>query len=633
MTSQKTKQSYNKNKHYSQLQNNSNIKNSKRVDQNNSNEGSNIYLLPLMFVVTILPLIVKIHQYSTGFSQFEWSPDNDIAFDFFLYYKQIFLILTAIIMVIFLLYKFMTARSSIIFPKIFIPLGLYVLLALLSSILSRYRNFSFTGTFEQFESVFAILSYCILAYYSFLIVKSERDLKFIMYALLIGAFVLSLLGLTQVFGHDFYNTDIGRHLISNSAYANNADSLQITVGKNIVYLSLFNPNYVGVYVSILFPIMLYITLFAKKLWLRLFSLLTSVGLIISLYGSASTAGFVSVIVTIFLSLLLLRRYLIKYFYITISFIIIAFLGLFIINVRTNNYLSTQISKFTNVQKSTPLLTDIQTNDDSLLVQYAGNSLKILFEVDEYGVCNFRFQDQTDSNVAYVIDSLNGPVTITDERFPGFVFTPARNRDNIIGFDAVLDNRSWFFTNQRGDDTYYYVNAYGKYDKIMLAPSAVFTGYEYYGSGRGYIWSRTIPLLKNHFLLGSGADTFTFVFPQDDYVNYKTYGYEGQIMSKPHCLYLQIGVQTGVVSLLSFLIFCGWYLISSIKIYFRCQFDQCYVVIGASIFVSTVGYVISGISNDSSITVAPIFWVLIGIGISINQKIRMSKKLPVLPPKS
>lgn len=624
MTSQKTKQSYNTNKRYSQLQNNSNIKNNKRVDQNNSNEGSNIYLLPVMFIVTILPLIVKFHQYSTKFSQFDWYPDNDIAFDFFLYYKQIFLILTAIIMGIFLLYKFMTERRSITFPKIFIPLGIYALLALLSSVFSKYRSFSFTGTFEQFESVFALLSYGILAYYSFLIVRSERDLKFIIYALLISAFVLSLLGLTQVTGHDFYNTATGRQLIANSAYADSADSLQITVGKNIVYLSLFNPNYVGVYVSILFPIMLYMTLFTKKLWLRLIFLITSVGLIISLYGSASTAGFVSVIITIFLSFLLLWRYLIKYFYITLPVIIIAILGLFIVNVQSNNYLGTQINKLTNIQKSTPILTDIQTNDDHLLIQYAGNSLKVVFEVDEYNICNFTFQDQTGSYVPYVLDSANGPLTITDERFPGFVFTPAMNRDNIIGFDAVIDNKTWFFTNQRGDNTYYYVNAYGKYDKIMLAPSTVFTGYEQYASNRGYIWSRTIPLLKHRFLLGSGADTFTFVFPQNDYVNYRTYGFEGQIMSKPHCMYLQIGVQTGVASLLSFLIFCGWYIISSIKIYFRCKFDQYHVIIGASIFVGTVGYVISGISNDSTITVAPIFWVLIGIGIAINQRIRISK---------
>lgn len=620
MANQKVKQANHTNNRPTGQQSDRNTMKHKRGPQNDSIDKKITLLLPIMFAVAILPLIVKLHPYSTKLAQFNWYPDNDTTVDVFLYYRQIFLILTAGIMGIILLYKFRTERGRITFPKIFIPLGIYALLALLSSLFSKYRSFSFTGTFEQFESVFALLSYCILAYYSYSIVKSELELKFIIYALLAGAFVLSLIGLTQVSGHDFYNTYFGKLLIANSEYAKNPDSLRMMVGKNTVYMSLFNPNYVGVYVSLLFPITLYMALFTKKLWLRLAFGILCAGLLVGLYGSGSTTGLVSVVLTVIFSVLLLWRYLVKYFYIFIPAIIAIILGIFVINLHTNNYLGRQINKLTNIQKSTPLLTDIQTNDDNLVIQYGGNTLKVVFSVDEYGICNFIFQDQNDSYVASTLDTLNGPVTITDERFPGFVFTPAMKPDNTLGFDAIIDNKLWFFTNQRGDNTYYYTNVYGKYDKIILAPSAVFTGYERYASGRGYIWSRTIPLLRNYLFLGSGADTFTMVFPQNDYVQYRNNGYEGQIMSKPHNIYLQIGVQTGVVSLLAFLCFCGYYIISSAKIYFRRRFDHTYIIIGAAIFVSVIGYLISGITNDSSITVAPIFWILIGIGIGINTKL-------------
>lgn len=590
-----------------------------------SDEISILYILPVLFVVTILPLIVKLHQYSANFSKFSWFTENDIYFDFFLYYKQIFLIFAAVVMSVFVVYRYITDKRNISFPKIFIPLAIYALFALLSSVLSEYRSYSFTGTYEQFESVFALLSYCVIAYYSFSIIRSERSLRYVIYALLVGACLMSLIGLTQVTGHDFYNTDIGWHLISNSTYANNKTDFPITVGENIVYLSLFNPNYVGVYVSLLFPIMFYMTIFTKKIWLKLAFLIAAIGLLVCLYGSASTTGLISIILTVLFSILILWRYLLKYFYFSIPIVIFTILGIFIINSYSGNYITKQFNKLMNIQNSMPVLTEIQTNEDNLVVKYGGNTLKVVFMLDESGVCTFTFKDQDDNYVTNSMDTINGPVTITDARFEGFMFTPAINRDGTLGFDALINGKTWFFTNQYGDKTYYYVNIYGKYDKIANAPSALFTGYEAYASGRGYIWSRTIPLLTQRFLFGSGADTFTIVFPQNDYVNSRNYGFEGQIMSKPHSIYLQVGVQTGVLSLLAFLIFYGWYILSSVKIYLKCRFDSYYYIVGAALFISSIGYMFSGITNDSSITIAPIFWVIIGTGIAINNIIRKSNK--------
>ena len=37
-----------------------------------------------------------------------------------------------------------------------------------------------------------------------------------------------------------------------------------------------------------------------------------------------------------------------------------------------------------------------------------------------------------------------------------------------------------------------------------------------GSGRGYIWSRSIPLIKQAGFMGLGADTYPEYFPQNDF---------------------------------------------------------------------------------------------------------------------
>jgi O-antigen ligase len=126
-------------------------------------------------------------------------------------------------------------------------------------------------------------------------------------------------------------------------------------------------------------------------------------------------------------------------------------------------------------------------------------------------------------------------------------------------------------------------------------------------------------------LGSGADTFIFEFPQQDYVNLYNYGYVDQLVTKPHSLYLQIGVQTGVLSLLALIVFYFMYFISSFKLYIKGQFMTYYSKVGLSIFIGTFSYLICEIANDSSITVAPVFWVLIGLGIAINHKVNLSLK--------
>lgn len=584
-------------------------------------EIKKLYLIPIIFIIAVLPLIMKIHVYPTKLTGYEWFKETDTYyFDYFLYYKQVFFIVAVIFMFIVITYKAVTDRKTLKFEAIFIPLAVYTGLSLLSSLFSEYRAFCFTGIFEQFESVFVLLGYCCTVYYTYLFLTSERDIKYMLYALLISSIILGLIGLSQVLDHDFYNTQTGWSLISGAAYRNNRTDFTFTAGLNRVYLSLYNPNYVGVYTTLILPIFFFMIIFIKKLWLRIAFAVALTGLIISLYGSLSTSGFIGVIASVLLSLVLLWRYIIKYFYISIPVVIVVIISLFIANYKFDNYISNQINKITNIHKSTSDITEIQTNDDNIIIKYKGNTLRATFTVDQTGFYIFNFTDENNNPIPSTPNIENGQVTIDDSRFPGFIFSPFYYGEDL-SFSVTIAGSIWNFTNQVLDRTYYFINPYGRYVKMESAPSAVFTGYEAYASGRGYIWSRTIPLLKNKIIFGSGADTFLFEFPQRDYVNLINYGFTGQLMSKPHCLYLQIATQTGVISLIAFLVFYIMYFISSIRLYIKGNFSNLYSVAGAGIFTGSFGYMICGISNDSSITVAPIFWVLIGAGIIINKEVK------------
>jgi hypothetical protein len=591
--------------------------NSKTAKINTKTIYKNPYLIPILFTIAILPLIVRMHDYKTPLSQYRWFSNEEFT-DFFLFYKHWLFVITSFIMC-FIIIKGKKYKSNIFkSAPIFIPLAVYALSALLSSFISKYRGFSFTGIYEQFESIFAILGYCFLVYYIYLFVQTEQDIAVIIKWLLISSLILSLLGLTQLTGHDFFGSDIGTRLITSPSYWGKS----LTLNFKKVYLTFYNPNYVGFYVSLVLPILITVILLTKKSRFTLLYLFAALGLILSLSGSGSTAGFIGVFTGCIFLLIFFWRYYLKYYYISIPAFIIAAVAIICIisfNGKAHNYIIYNFNKLTNLKKSAaPALSDIQTNDKELVIVYNNNKLITQFNADDNNSIYILITDENGESLAYDTNPENAAMTVQDKRFPGFVFTPV-SYENIIGVNVLIDGHEWFFTNQIEDGTFYYLNRYGKFDKIISAPSALFTGYEQYASGRGYLWAKTIPLLKKHILFGSGADTFALEFPQQDYVNAYNFGYGSLFISKPHSLYLQIGVQTGVISLLAYLIFYIIYFISSIRLYIKGLFKSYYAKTGLGIFIGTFSYMICSITNDSSITVAPVFWALIGLGIVINHK--------------
>ncbi len=150
----------------------------------------------------------------------------------------------------------------------------------------------------------------------------------------------------------------------------------------------------------------------------------------------------------------------------------------------------------------------------------------------------------------------------------------------------------------------------------------FEGKEKLGSSRGYIWSRTLPLLKNCLLTGYGADTFTYVFPQNDvlakYYSYEDFG-EGFYVTvdKPHNMYLQIFYSNGLIALIAFLVICVFYLVDCFRLYALRREYRPEQIMGAAVMLGVVGYLAAGMFNDSVVHVAPMFWILLGVGAALN----------------
>lgn len=159
-----------------------------------------------------------------------------------------------------------------------------------------------------------------------------------------------------------------------------------------------------------------------------------------------------------------------------------------------------------------------------------------------------------------------------------------------------------------DVGYYYVNTLGATDQCRSGNIRTFSaldGHESLLNGRGYIWSRTIPLLTDCIFLGKGQDTFAIYFPNNDYLGRLNYGYENVLITKPHSIYLQIAVQTGVLSVIAYI---GMFVIFCILFFRKKGFT--------ALFISITSFMILGLTNDSMIGCSILYWVILGFGISV-----------------
>ncbi|NLC19966.1 MAG: O-antigen ligase family protein [Clostridiales bacterium] len=575
----------------------------------------NYGLYILFAVICVVPLFVRLVKYDTGLSSFPWFPDDGFYYDVYLYYKQRIFIILAGIMAIYIFAKIYSDRQLLKRSSIFIPLGIYALLTILSTVFSKYLSFCLTGSFELFESVFALLGYCLVAYYSYIILRTERDFRYIQYFLIALSLIFTVLGLMEFLGFDFLVSEIGEKLVIPAEYGNIA--LNSSFEKGRVNLTLYNPNYVSFMCSLLIPIIFIMTLFERKIIPLILSIISLIGLIVCLIGSKSITGVFGMVLASLLLLILLYRYLLKHWIITLIMLFVV-IATIIISDRLSdhvvyNKIKTSIKLLT--LKSEFALSDIETGDEMVSVTYKGNKLNVVYVTDSNSL-EMKIFDESMVPVNSRFDVEKFAYIIEDSRFEGF----------IIGFEQLygafyidIDGKKWRFIYDYEDKTYYYINRYDKYDKIVKAPSAIFTGYENIASGRGYIWSRTIPLLKKYFILGSGPDTFTIAFPQNDYLGLYNAGYSEQLLTKPHNMYLQIGVQTGVLSLLALIVFYIWYFISSVRIYIKRKINNIYSRFGLAVLVGSLSYMITGLSYDSSICVAPVFWAMMGVGIAANYK--------------
>ena len=140
-----------------------------------------------------------------------------------------------------------------------------------------------------------------------------------------------------------------------------------------------------------------------------------------------------------------------------------------------------------------------------------------------------------------------------------------------------------------------------------------------GTGRIEIWENSLGIVKDNYLFGVGFDNFYLAYPNrkvdfgmrlsitGDEIS-KEYNYY-HIVDNAHNVYLHTLVSTGVIGLIPYLLLCLLVFIKGLK----SKNNLCIMLLGGF-----VAYSVQAITNISVVQVAPIYYIIMGLIISIKE---------------
>lgn len=576
-------------------------------------------LIPLLIVICILPLAVHLAVYSCGYGIYDWYSDNDVITDFYCYIKSRLFHLTGAFAVIILVFFFVLYRDKMKDMKVYLPLAGYGFFVVLSTIFSVNIQASWQGNFESFETCLVLVFYGVISLYAYQIMETERDYKIIWYGLLASTGVMIVIGMFQVFHQDLMHFSwVQRLVMSAEDYQVYGGEVEDVFTGNHVYLTLYNPNYAGVFLNMMFAVVfaMFLTELPGKKKI-LYGVLDGLLLVLVWYTYSRMALF-TVFVTLFFGMFLGGRKEKRKLLCLAAGILALVSALAVIDTAAGGrYLGRIIDK----NDREPLMS-LTTGEESISIVYGrkGENSKELFPVKyeiflQGGKLCCRFEGKEIFAEPYEILKL--PVEKESQAY----YNEAEGQILLSLADTTLS-----FV--REGDGYAYRNFSGKTFFLQDVEKADFHGLEYLFSARGYIWSRTFPLLKDHLLLGSGPDTYPEVFPQEDVAGKIVYADNpDRVIEKGHDDYLTKWVQTGGLSVACLMMFYflvarkGWHVYGKRKETPAlsgggagevCEFRS---RLGLGCYLGCISFMVSSLTNDSTLQTAPVFWVFTGILLS------------------
>ena len=617
-----------------------------------------LQMIPATIFTAIVILIVRSHRYFRDMSEFFWSnqnggtPEDPKLTDFFSYYKSSLIILCAILVLAFILFRIVTQSFAIKKSSLYIPMIVYFVFTLLSFAFSDYKEIAWEGWNERFEGTLVLMCYMLMLFYIINTVNTERSIKWIIYPLAGSSVVLSLLGVSQAIGKDFFQTVLGQMLILSNetmsdgttthelvkqAAENGERYLKFTFQNNEIYQTVYNINYVSFYLTLLIPLFSIIFVREQRIVQKIIWGIITFLIFFNLIGSASSGGLLGCGIVLVITIVFLNKRIIKWKWsmcillliiLTTAFTSYALAGKLNSVKWTNEFTNAvQQSVSSDFVPSEMKFHSLVTEGNTLYFDYNGEQAEMTVTDDGIFTMIDSSGKELSSSSSFPFDA----ISVQDSRFKGLNIVPVELQEKrpAIGLQIEGSDMIWPFALVNEGNELKFFNRLGYPVTLTDVPHFGFESNPGFGSGRGYIWSASLPMIRDTLFIGFGADTYCVSFPHNDYLGKYNRGWGGNmdmIVDKPHNMYIGIAINTGVISLLALFALFGIYLVQSAKLYWKEKnFDTFESVAGFGIALGITGFLISAIVNDSSVSVMPMFYGLLGTGIASNMIVKRNRE--------
>lgn len=603
------------------------------------------YLIPSIIAIGLIPLITHEQQYNTHLDNAEWfAAGNPTAVDFFLVWKQWAVVALAIICLIILAVRVNYYYEELPWlKKPFIPALIYGAMVIISAICAKQKLFAFAGGYDMFQSALAILSYLVIMYYTFSCIKSVDHAIYLVRYSSYFMFIEMVFAFFQSIHLDLLSTPVGKVIITNPARWSQLQTLTLA---DSIYGTIYNPDYLSMYIPTLLPLIGALFLLDKEKKQKIFDGILFVLSFYILLRSPSSGKLAIIGMVVIGALILLFRNK-KHFIIGVVLVCaVVVAGLLAVKfIPSLNQKAVSLwygdPAYAREDKDCPVKQITTGNKDKGVTFEMKDGTKFSFkwEMKDGAVANLKAYDK-DGNELFLHDLYQGQQKYV-------VWMPEGSADDVdlsvdttkgsVMVKADIDNgeAEYYFTNQvtggdaQAGDFFLYSTAgrpvrmpqQNRGEIAEVFPNG-------FWSGRGPIYNRTIPLLKHYMLIGAGADNYIMVYPQRDYIlnGYSLWERNSNTLNvKPHCFYLQVWIQEGFIALVAIMVFFAWYLLQSMKLYYQVKKDDELGVLGYATFLGILAYLIAVLANDSTICTAPVFWAVSGLGWGINT-LRRNKEI-------
>ena len=592
-----------------------------------------IMWIPIALILAIVPLIVRMVQINVGDGVMDTFNQRQMA-DVYSNYKATAIVILCVIMGVFtfICVEKKTIKMDQVIKCYIGGAGIFLVSSLVATLLSNDPYIAWWGMPDRAEGFIIIVCYIFIMFYTLYILRNYKNYSYIIGSLSFLIILTTIIGAFQFFGYDlFTQLDFFKKLIIGKEGVERGYTLASNFDRGKVFGTMNHYNYMGSFGAMMVPFFLILTIFIKnkkqKIGLGIITLCT----LFLLFGSTSRAGLIGLIISITVGIIVLIKPILRGWKITVP--IVGSLGVILIglNILTNGTVFSRIP--TLVSDAVHIFTDVNQDFDYREhipireISYEEGKEKLVFQTGILYLGNEQgqvtFTDENGDVVEYKINE-QGIYTTLDERYnlASFKYTEVIGAvegqgpvvlsmayDNIDTFCFMLDDQKGVLM----IDTCPIEEM-----EIVEAEAVGFKGKEQLGSSRGYIWSRSIPMMKQTWLIGYGPDNYALHFPQDDLLaKWWAYGTPNMIVDKPHNLYLNIWLNLGGPALVGFMLIILVYLAQCFKLYALKHHYEIKEILGIATMLAIVGYLGAGLFNDSVVSVAPIFWVMLGAGMGIN----------------